>query len=89
MYSNLIRRVAEPDNGEWVDLKPLRTEGQGLIPGREEYKLTQLNIPMGIGVKYFLTETFHVSSEVLHRKTFTDYIDDVSTNYVDPDIFTR
>ncbi len=76
-----------PDNGQWVDLKPLRTEGQGLIPGREEYKLTQLNIPMGIGVKYFLTETFHVSLEVLHRKTFTDYIDDVSTNYVDPNIF--
>ncbi|MBO9561345.1 MAG: outer membrane beta-barrel protein [Niastella sp.] len=76
-----------PTTHEWVDLKPLRTEGQGLIPGREEYKLTQLNIPMGVGVKYFLTETFHVSLEVLHRKTFTDYIDDVSTNYVDDAIF--
>lgn len=76
-----------PLTGEWVDLKPLRTEGQGLVPGREEYGLTQLNIPMGFGVKYFLTETFHVSLEVLHRKTFTDYIDDVSTNYVEEDVF--
>ncbi|MBC7887451.1 MAG: hypothetical protein H7Z13_06140, partial [Ferruginibacter sp.] len=25
--------------------------------------------------------------EVLHRQLFTDYIDDVSTNYVDPIIF--
>lgn len=73
-----------PDNGQWVDLQPLHTEGQGFpqYPDRKEYKLTQLNIPMGFGVKYFLTETFHVSLEVLHRKTFTDYIDDVSTNYV-------
>lgn len=76
-----------PGNGQWVDLKPLRTEGQGLIPGREEYKLTQLNIPMGFGARYYLSETFHVSLEVLHRKTFTDYIDDVSTTYVDESVF--
>jgi hypothetical protein len=76
-------------NGNWVDLQPLHTEGQGFpeYPDRKEYKLTQLNIPMGFGVKYFLTETFHVSLEVLHRKTFTDYIDDVSTNYIDPAAF--
>lgn len=76
-----------PDNGQWVDLKPLRTEGQGLLPDRPEYGLTQLNIPMGFGVKYFLSETFHVSLEVLHRKTFTDYVDDVSTTYVDDAVF--
>ncbi|WP_315821070.1 hypothetical protein [Paraflavitalea speifideaquila] len=79
----------DPATGSWVDLKPLHTEGQGFpeYPDRKEYKLTQLNIPMGFGVKYFITETFHVSLEVLHRKTFTDYIDDVSTNYVDPAAF--
>ena len=79
----------DPATGGWVDLKPLHTEGQGFpeYPDRKEYKLTQLNIPMGIGVKYFLSETFHVSLEVLHRKTFTDYIDDVSTTYISPDLF--
>lgn len=77
----------DPATGNWVDLQPLRTEGQGLLPDRKEYKLTQLNIPMGVGIKYFLTETFHVSLEVLHRTTFSDYIDDVSTTYVDPAIF--
>ncbi len=77
----------DPLTGDWVDLKPLRTEGQGLIPGVPEYKLTQINIPMGVGIKYFLSESVNLSLEVLHRKTFTDYIDDVSTNYVDPAIF--
>ena len=78
-----------PDNGQWVDLKPLRTEGQGMaeFPDRKEYKLTQINIPMGFGVKYFLSEKTALSLEVIHRKTFTDYIDDVSTTYIDPALF--
>lgn len=80
-----------PGTDRWVELQPLRTEGQGFAeyPDRKPYKLTQLNIPMGFGVKYYLTETFHVGLEVLHRKTFTDYIDDVSTNYVDPALFYK
>lgn len=69
---------------EWTDLKPLRTEGQGMPnhPDRKEYTLTQINIPYGIGVKYFVTQDFAVSFEIVNRKTFTDYIDDVSTEYI-------
>ena len=79
----------DPLNGQWVNLQPLHTEGQGYpeYPDRQEYKLTQLNIPMGIGVKYFLSESVNLSLEIIHRKTFTDYIDDVSTTYVDPALF--
>ena len=79
----------DPANGEWVNLQPLRTEGQGFAeyPDRKEYKLTQMNVPMGIGAKYFLSESVNLSLEVIHRKTFTDYIDDVSTSYVDPALF--
>lgn len=79
----------DPSTGEWVDLKPLRTEGQGFAeyPDRKEYKLTQMNIPMGVGLKYFVSETVNLSFEILHRTTFTDYIDDVSTRYIDPDLF--
>ena len=74
-------------NGQWVELKPLRTEGQGLVDGRSEYKLTQLEIPMGLGFKYYIKENLYVGLEVLHRKLFTDYIDDVSTTYPDPIVF--
>jgi hypothetical protein len=79
----------DPLTKEWVDLKPLRTEGQGFaeFPGRKEYKLTSLNIPLGIGAKYFLSETVNLALEVVHRTTFTDYLDDVSTTYVDPSLF--
>ena len=75
----------------WVDLKPLRTEGQGMAeyPDRKEYKLTETLIPVGIGFKYYVNERFHVGFEVMHRVTFTDYIDDVSTNYIDPALFAN
>jgi hypothetical protein len=55
--------------------------------GRGEYSLTQLEIPMGGGFKFYLNESFYVGFEILHRKTFTDYIDDVSTKYIDPRYF--
>lgn len=73
----------------WVDLKPLKLEGQGMseYPDRKEYALTQLMIPMGGGIKYYVKETFYIGFEILHRKTFTDYIDDVSTKYIDPRYF--
>jgi hypothetical protein len=79
----------DPLNGQWVNLKDLHTEGQGFaeFPDRKEYKLTQMNIPMGFGAKYFLSEQVNLSLEVIHRKTFTDYIDDVSTTYIDPALF--
>ena len=75
----------------WYDLKPLHTEGQGFpeYPKIKDYALTQVNIPMGIGAKYFISDRFNVSLEVLHRKTFTDYVDDVSTEYIDPAYFDK
>lgn len=81
----------DPNTGQatWVNLQPLHTEGQGFpeYPGRKEYKLTQLNIPMGVGVKYYISQNVNLSIELIHRKTFTDYIDDVSTTYIDPSLF--
>ncbi len=86
---NFNPKGKDPVTGNWVALQPLHTEGQGFpeYPDRKEYKLTQLNIPMGFGIKYFLSESVNLSLEILHRKTFTDYIDDVSTDYIDPSLF--
>ena len=76
-------------DGQWVELKPLRLEGQGMVeyPNSKEYSLMQKEIPMGFGFKYYLKENMYVGLEVLHRQLFTDYIDDVSTGYVDPTVF--
>lgn len=70
--------------GNWVELQPLGTEGQGLpqYPERDEYALTTLAIPFGIGVKYALTDQINLGLELGARRTFTDYLDDVSSSYV-------
>lgn len=75
----------------WVDLQPLRLEGQGMAeyPDRKPYKLTQMHVPMGFGAKYYFSGNKYIGIEVLHRTTFTDYIDDVSTNYIDANLFNR
>ena len=64
-------------------LKPLSTEGEGFIAGRNNYSLTQLAIPFGAGVKLSLSDNINVGLEFGLRKLFTDYLDDVSTTYVD------
>ena len=80
-------------NGDktWYDLQPLHTEGQGFAeyPSRKPYSLTQLNIPFGAGIKYILYDNMNLGLELLYRKTFTDYMDDVSTTYIDPDLFNK
>jgi len=69
--------------GRKVALQPLGTEGQGFFQGREKYGLTQLSLPFGGGLKLALSENVRVRFEIGFRKTFTDYLDDVSSTYAD------
>ncbi len=75
--------------GEKIQLRPLGTEGQGssLYPDRKQYSSMGISIPFGGGVKYALNSRINIAFEVLHRFTNTDYLDDVSTTYVDPAVF--
>lgn len=70
-------------NNNWYELQPLGTEGQGISEGRKKYSRTQLCIPIGIGARYFFNRRMGVGVEFGIRKTFTDYIDDVSKTYYD------
>jgi hypothetical protein len=80
---------AQDVDGKWVALTPLRLEGQGMAeyPDRKQYKLTQHEILMGFGAKYYIKENFYVGVEILHRDLPTDYVDNVSTGYIDPALF--
>ena len=71
--------------GNKIFLRPLSTEGQGLAayPDRKQYKLTQFAIPFGAGVRLRVSEKMTLGYELGMRKLFTDYLDDVSTRYVD------
>lgn len=75
--------------GNWVSLRPLRTEGQGFRehPGNLPYKTTALNFPVGAGLKYELSAVWNARLEIVHRFLKTDYLDDVSKQYIDPRLF--
>jgi len=66
-------------------LRQLSTEGEGLAqyPNRKPYNLFQFAIPFGGGLKFRITDKVVLSYEIGLRKLFTDYLDDVSTTYVD------
>jgi hypothetical protein len=74
-HFNPLGRIGE---GTWVDLRPLKTEGQS-----KPYKLWQISIPFGIGIKLNVAKNIGLGIEWGPRKTFTDYLDDVSGKYPD------
>lgn len=83
--------TAKDANGQRQKLKKLHTEGQStkkqvLIPARKEYSGFSVCIPMGIGFKYTINKKTSIGIEFCLRYTFTDYMDDVSTTYVDPNL---
>lgn len=75
-------------NGEWLDLQPLGTEGQGTteFPDRKKYKRVQVALSFGGGAKWRLSRRFGLVVDCGVRRTYTDYLDDVSTTYPDLNI---
>lgn len=69
--------------GQWVKLKPLHTEGQGMPGGPANYSNYSLSLPMGCAYRIYFNRKVCVGVELNFRKTFTDYIDDVSGVYYD------
>jgi len=71
-------------------LRPLGTEGQNnatLYPDRKPYSNMGFCFPIGMGIKYNVTNNINVAFEISHRFTNTDYIDDVSSTYAGANAF--
>jgi len=77
-----------PQAGDWVKLRKLGTEGQRLDdPQGDVYLPISFSIPIALGLKVRLPGPFSAALELGYRFSFTDYLDDVSTNYVALDRF--
>lgn len=74
---------AKDASGKWWSIRPLDTEGQKLIATRKRFSPVGLAIPYGIGVRRSIDKRWMVGIEYGQRKTFTDYMDGVSTTYFD------
>lgn len=67
--------------GEKVALQPLQTEGV-------KYSRIIPVVPFGLGARLKAGPFFNIAFEGGYRKTFTDYLDDVSTVHKDPASFS-
>jgi hypothetical protein len=76
-------------DGTWFDLRSLKTEGQGseLYPERNPYAAFSGNILFGAGFKFNLSQRITAGFEWGLRRTFTDYLDDISTTYPEAGVF--
>lgn len=90
-YHNPKGNDQRDGKGNWVALQPIGTEGQQTGDAvraqkgyDDPYKRVQISIPFGLGVNYKLSRQLNLGYEIGWRKTFTDYLDDVSGNYADP-----
>lgn len=89
LYAGLSYMSFNPQgewDGVWYELNPLHTEGQGSVLMDEPYKLNQLIFPFGMGIKANIGGRMAINLEYGVRKTFTDYLDDVSTVYTNEDL---
>lgn len=78
-------------HGQWIDLKPLHTEGEGFAeyPQSKEYSLDQINFSYGIGIGYQASDQINLRIEYLCRKLNTDYLDDLHGRYIDAAVFSK
>lgn len=74
---------------KWYDLRKLHTEGQGLPGGPKPYSNFSVCIPVGMGMKYKINDHVSFGAEFGLRKTFTDYLDDVSTRYYNKSVLCK
>ena len=76
-------------DGQNYFLRPQGTEGQNLPEYKDRiYKNYAFAVPIGAGVKVWLSKGLTLSFEIVNRYTTTDYLDDVSTTYIGADKFS-
>lgn len=74
---------------EWISLYALHTEGQGLSGGPKQYSRLAACLPFGLYYRVIINRTWNIGLEYCFRKTFTDYIDDVSTTYYNSSVLSN
>ena len=84
-YHNPQGQILESDDtalidGTWYDLRDWKTEGQD-----KAYSALGIAIPAGIGLHFTWNKVWRFGWELSWRTTFTDYLDDISTVYANPD----
>ncbi len=79
----------DEETDKWYKLRPLGTEGQNYAKTRKPYSRISMSFPVGFNAKYMLNRKWSIGLEYGIRPTLTDYIDDVSGTYADPELIAE
>lgn len=82
---SLATVAGDNSSRNWQSLQPLNTEGQGQPGYPKPYSLITVSVPIGLGVRYALNESFNLAAEIRVTPSFSDYLDDVGGPYP-PDV---
>lgn len=77
------------DDGNRIILYEYATEGQGFIEGKSPYSLTSCCLPVGGGFQWSIHRNIRLAAKISYQFTGTDYLDDVSTTYVDENLMRQ
>ena len=90
LYAGVAIYTHDPEGqdiyGNWQPLQPMGTEGQGWFEDVSNYLNWGVAVPYGLGWKGNLGSGMSIQFEWGARKTWTDYLDDVSTVYMNPSL---
>jgi len=67
--------------GQYYDLRSIGTEGQTLEGSEDTYEKWSYSIPFGFKLTRHLNANTIIGLSYTYNKTFTDYLDDVSTGF--------
>ena len=81
-------KLREIYGNKWIALQPLGTEGQGQPGYANPYSLFGVAIPFGAGFRYKINDRMNIGAELGFRFTNTDFLDDVSGLYADPNVLS-
>ena len=77
-----IQSTTGLDYDRWYDLRDAKTENN-------TYGLVSLGVPLGLGASFIVNYQYRVGLEFIWNLTFTDYLDDVSDTYANPETFAE
>lgn len=77
---NITELVSAWNYDKWYNLRDAGTE-------KQDYGLASFGIPMGVGASFMVNYTTRVGIDFVWNLTFTDFLDDVSGTYADPESF--
>lgn len=74
--------IPDAPSRDWIELQPLQTEGN-------RYSKLGISTPYGLGLVITNNTFYKFGFYFNYMKNYTDYLDDISTFYVDPSTLTN